>query len=224
MNKLQKKFFDESFVLIPSGSFWMGSDNGLPLETPVHKVEIDKDFYLASTPTTQRLWRSVMGNNPSHFQSGDLLPVENITWHEACEFCEKFGKSIGKIVRLSTEAEWEYSCRAGTTTEFYWGDESNATIDYAWFDLNSMDSTQPVGLKKPNNFGLYDMVGNVWEWCLDLWASDYSQDPVPSKIGKRSIRGGAWDMDVFRCRSAYRSSEGEEISTKKIGFRVVIEI
>jgi len=220
-------YLGEPFVKILPGSFVMGSDQGLPIELPVHRVNIEKGFYLGARPVTQKLWQDVMGDNPSCFRTDDLLPVENITWHSACSFCSEFELLIGKTVRLPTEAEWEYSCRAGSTSEYYWGDESKFALDYAWFELNSMDSTQLVGLKKPNDWGLYDMAGNVWEWCLDSWVSDYSEESQIrkslNKSERRVIRGGAWDMDVFRCRSAYRSNEGELIATKKIGFRVLIE-
>lgn len=221
-------YFDEPFVKILPGSFLMGSDRGLPIELPIHQVNIANGFFLGARPVTQKLWQAVMGDNPSCFQAYDMLPVENVTWHGACEFCSEFGFLIGKTVRLPTEAEWEYSCRAGSISEYYWGDESKLALDYAWFESNSMDRTQVVGTKKPNDWGLYDMAGNVWEWCLDPWVSDYSKESLIrrslNKSGRRVIRGGAWDMDVFRCRSAYRSCEGEFIATKKIGLRVIIEL
>lgn len=207
----------------------MGSQGGLPIELPVHRVDIEKDFLLGKHPITQGLWQSVCGSNPSHFRSEDSLPVESVDWHDACHFCSSLSSLISEKVRLPTEAEWEYACRAGSTTEYFWGNESKNALEYAWFELNSLDSTHAVGAKKPNKWGLHDMVGNVWEWCADIWRSDYATDTLkpgrPStEMERRSIRGGAWDMDVFRCRSAYRSCEGESVSSKKIGFRIVIEI
>lgn len=222
-------FLNEPFIRVLKGSFMMGSEQGLPLEIPVHKVAIERDFFLGVFPVTQGLWQKINGNSPSSFQIGDSWPVENVDWQDACRFCLKFGSLIGKKVRLPTEAEWEYACRAGTTTEYYWGNESKDALEYAWFELNSLDSTHAVGTKKPNQWGLHDMAGNVWEWCADLWWADYRADALEpqrssTEMKRRVIRGGAWDMDVFRCRSAYRSCEGESISSKKIGFRILIEI
>lgn len=227
--RMIKKFLDEPFVMVPKGNFVMGSEQGLPIEMPRHCVNIEKDFFFGVHPVTQRLWQKINGSNPSHFKSGDFLPVENVDWHDACRFCISLSSLIGKKVRLPTEAEWEYACRAGSTTEYFWGDESKNAPAHAWFELNSLDSTHPVGTKKPNQWGVHDMAGNVWEWCADLWRADYTTDALelrrPSiEMERRVIRGGAWDMDVFRCRSAYRSCEGESVSSKKIGFRVVIEI
>jgi formylglycine-generating enzyme required for sulfatase activity len=223
-----KFFLGEPFAFVPRGSFMMGSYQGFPLELPVHYEEIRRDFFLGVYPVTQRLWQTVNGNNPATFQMGDAWPIENIDWHDACEFCRKFGSLIGETVRLPMEAEWEYACRAGSTTEYFWGSESRSAREYAWFDINSIDSTQPVGTKNANPWGLYDMAGNVWEWCVDLWRDNYAAEPDETKssdgMNSRVIRGGAWDMDVFRCRSAYRSCEGEYISSKKIGLRLLIEI
>lgn len=207
----------------------MGSKCGLPIEMPVHHVHIDKDFFLGVYPVTQRLWQKVNGDKPSCFFHGDSCPVESVDWNDACQFCLNFGALIGETVRLPTEGEWEYACRAGSTTEYFWGDDPRNAVEHAWFELNSLDSTHPVGTKKPNQWGLHDMAGNVWEWCADLWRADYSAGALEpqrssTEMRRRVIRGGAWDMDVFRCRSAYRSCEGESISSKKIGFRILIEI
>jgi formylglycine-generating enzyme required for sulfatase activity len=133
-------------------------------------------------------------------------------------------------VRLPTEAEWEYVCRAGTDTEFYFGDEPNALSEHAWFDLNSNECTHPVGLKQPNPWGLHDIVGNVWEWCEDVWHGDYSGAPLngsawmanQDKQERRSVRGAAWNMDGFRCRSSYRSYDWKDAATNRLGFRIVL--
>lgn len=208
----------------------MGSAKGLPIETPVKKIYIPNVFCAMITPVTQELWLSVMNYNPSCFRYNAKLPVENISWDHANEFCRRLSQSIGKNIRLLTEAEWEYICRSGTTTEYFFGEEWRSLQKYAWFDLNSMDKTHPVATKLPNPWGLYDVVGNVWEWCSDVWCSDYRDTPYGSSAQRnladqprRVIRGGAWDMDYYRCRSAYRSCESRELATSKIGFRIAFD-
>jgi formylglycine-generating enzyme required for sulfatase activity len=135
-------------------------------------------------------------------------------------------------VRLPTEAEWEYACQAGTSDEFYFSGKEQDVGEYAWYDLNSGERTHPVGLKKPNTWGLFDMTGNVWEWCEDVWHSDYDDAPSDGsawmhnedKQPRRSLRGAAWDMDAFRCRTAYRSYDWKHISTSRFGMRIVVDI
>lgn len=192
----------------------MGSSNGLPHapEGPEHLVQV-AGFWMADAPVTRGQFLAVMGYDPSHFKSSLDLPVESVAWHEACEFCRKLGEQSGEALRLPSEAEWEYACRAGSTTQYFFGDSAAAMGDYAWFELNSREQTAPVRQKKPNPWGMYDMVGNVWEWCLDAWHEDYSGAPCdgrawldPGQSARRHcVRGGAWDMDAFRCRSSYRS-------------------
>lgn len=219
------------FVEVPAGKFLMGSLNGLPLEQPVKEVSFKTPFYMAAVPVTQSLWTAVMNTQPSRFSYSDELPVENVSWNDAVIFCERLSSLVGKKMRLPSEAEWEYACRAGTTSEFFFGESVVSLRDYAWFDMNSNDQTHPVGLKQPNPWGLYDMVGNVWEWCADVWRSDYvslpaNGSPMLAEDGlrtRRVLRGGAWDMDSYRCRSAYRSYEGCDIATAKFGFRIVCE-
>lgn len=206
------------FVKISPGKYMMGSKNGLPIELPVHEKNIDYPIEVLETPVTQRLFSDVTGSNPSHY-SGLDSPVENINWYDAIKFCENLSKIIGASVRLPTEAEWEYFCRAGTKSEYLYGTNPRLATDYAWFDINSNDATKSVKLKLPNQWDLYDVIGNVWEWCLDNYCASYELNEPKTK--KKVIRGGSYDLDVYRLRSAYRSSEFPEVQSKKIGFRVV---
>jgi len=221
----------------------MGSDNQFFSEVPAHMVKIQSGFFLGRFPVTQAQWLAVMGNNPSTFRDSPDLPVDSVCWEQTVEFCRRLGAQSGHGVRLPSEAEWEYACRAGNVSDFFFGpwgpflDDSElpgevpqALRDYAWFDLNSGGCTRPVGLKRPNPWGLHDMVGNVWEWCADVWRSDYAgapDDGSPWVVGeelqpRRCLRGGAWDMNAFRCRSSYRSYDHRGLATNRFGFRVAV--
>jgi formylglycine-generating enzyme required for sulfatase activity len=216
-------------VWIPPGEFMMGSPSSEKGreddEGPVHRVKISKGFWMGQTEVTQSQWQVVMGNNLSGFK-GDKLPVERVSWNEAVEFCEKLSSKEGRTYRLPTEAEWEYACRAGTQARFCFGDAESSLGSYAWYGDNSDDKTHPVGQKEPNAFGLYDMHGNVWEWCGD-WYDDkyYSEspgvDPPGPKTGSsRVLRGGSWDHDPWRCRSADRIRSAPGYQSFHYGFRV----
>lgn len=230
------------FVPIPAGQFLMGSDNQFFAEAPAHSVTFRAGFLLGKFPVTQAQWLAVMGDNPSAFPGPDN-PVENVDWHQSMEFCRRLAEYAGQPARLPSEAEWEYANRAGTTLDFFFGEHGPFSDDsdipsavrrelgeYAWFDLNSNDSTHPAGQKRPNPWGLFDMVGNVWEWCLDVWHGDYKGAPgdcSPWLEGaghqpRRCQRGGAWDMNAFRCRSSYRSYGFPDLAGSKYGFRVAI--
>lgn len=209
-----------NFIEIPSGEFLMGSEYGTPLERPVHKATVENSLKVLETPVTQRMYLDVVGVNPSDCMNFDA-PVESVTWFDAIEFCDKLSFLTGMRCRLPTETEWEYFCRAGTDTEYFFGSDERHARDFAWYDMNSMDMIKPVRKKLPNNWGLYDVIGNVWEWCADNYRSSYFSGETETK--KKVIRGGAIDMDVFRLRSAYRSSEFPELPLRKIGFRIVIE-
>ena len=220
------------FVLIPAGEFMMGSpsdeEGRWDGEGPVHKVTIEESYYLGKYEVTQEQWREVMGSSPSHFK-GDDLPVEQVSWYDAQEFIKKLNeKERTDKYRLPSEAEWEYACRAGTTTRYYFVDDGLRLEDYAWYgeDWNS-GSTHPVGQKKPNPGGLYDMYGNVYEWCQDRWHDDYDGAPSDGSAWEsgsnsyRVLRGGSWNRYAVRCRSAFRHSGDPGYCGKNLGFRVL---
>jgi len=200
-------------VLIRPGKFMMGSPDSEQgrnaNEGPQHGVVITKPFYMGVTEVTQAQYEAVMGTNPSAFK-GPANPVDSVKWYETVHFCRKLSEKTGKTVRLPTEAEWEYACRAGTKTRYSFGDSDRTLGDYAWYKGNSEDKPHPAGRKKPNAWGLYDMHGNVAEWCAD-WYGPYSSeastdpqavgDPRVSE-GRRVVRGGAYGspvIDGFRC-------------------------
>lgn len=213
------------FVKIPAGSFMMGSpeNEGKYDERPQHKVILDS-FYMGIYEITQKQYQEIMGKNPSN-NKGDNHPVEQVSWENAMEFCKKFSDKYKVTARLPTEAEWEYACRAGTTTKYYWGDTINN--DYGWFGKHFDDKTHPVGEKKPNAWGLYDMVGNVWEWCMDWYNDIYFQispenNPQgPNLDSYRVLRGNDINKDTY-LRSASRSSDYPTKSYGTYGFRIVV--
>jgi len=206
-------------VLIRPGKFMMGD------EKDQHEVAISKPFYMGVTEVTQAQYEAVMGTNPSHFK-GATNPVEMVFWNDAAEFCKKLSEKTRQTFRLPTEAEWEYACRAGTQTAFSFGDDPSALGDYAWWGRNSAKTTHPVGQKKPNAWGLYDMHGNVWEWCAD-WHGAYPKDPVTDPSGPatgryRVLRGGSWsyvDADCFRCRFRLYYDLAPSLRNFNYGFR-----
>jgi len=168
-----------------------------------------------------------MGSNPSHFNNGgDDCPVEQVSWDDAQEFIRKLNQKEGADnYRLPTEAEWEYACRAGSTTAYCFGDDESRLKEYAWYDKNSDSKTHPVGLLKPNAWGLYDMHGNVWEWCQD-WYGDYpsdaATDPIGATVGSyRVLRGGSWSYFARYCRAAYRDAYSPGGRRNYYGFRLV---
>ncbi len=209
-------------VLIPAGTFIMGSA-GESRATP-HQVTISKPFYLGKYQVTQREWAMVMGNNPSYFK-GDTRPVENVSWNECEEFIRKLNAREGvNKYRVPTEAEWEYACRAGSRTRFCFGDGDHILSQYAWFDENSGNETHPVGQKNPNDWGLYDMHGNVWEWCYD-WHGDYPvrsvTDPSGSGSGSgRVVRGGCWINGAGDCAATFRFRFHPSYRDFDLGFRL----
>ena len=197
-------------VMIPAGSFEMGSTES-NLEKPVHRVKLP-GFLLSRTEVTQGQWQAVMGSNPSQSKAcGADCPVENISWNDAQEFAKKLSAKTGKNYRLPSEAEWEYSARAGSRGKWGFGDDESQLTDYAWYSANSASKIHPVAQKKPNAFGLYDMHGNAWEWVQDDWHQNYQGAPADGSAwvsggdqARRVLRGGAW-YDVPRnLRSANR--------------------
>ncbi len=229
------------FVKIPSGEFMMGSpedeENRWNNEGPVHKVTIEEPFYMGKFEVTQEQWREVMGTNPSNFK-GEDLPVENVSWNDVQEFIKKLNEMEGTDkYRLPSEAEWEYACRAGTTTRYYFGDDESKLKDYAWYNDNSKGfwglksgATHHVGQKKPNPWGLYDMEGNVFEWCQDKWHDDYDGAPIDGSSWESGLcsgrvsRGGSWGGYAKSCRSANRYGSATFVRSDGLGFRVLIKI
>ncbi len=243
-------------IFIPGGTFTMGaattevgsSEN----ERPQHQVKVPP-FYMGKFQVTQAQWRQVaswskvksdLDNDPSRFKSntwglskGNNLPVENISWQSASEFCQRLSQKTGKTYRLPSEAEWEYAARAGTTTPFHFGE--NITTDLANYDGKNLSykngtkgkyrkKTTPVGFfQVANAFGLYDMHGNVWEWCQDDWHLNYENAPdngtawLSENDNTKVLRGGSWDVPAHDCRSACRINSDSSSSFHNIGFRVV---
>ena len=243
-----------NLVLIPAGPFSLGntgSYEGEYDEKPPVTIIISKPFYISKYEITQQQYRAVMGNNPSEFK-GDNLPVEQVSWYDALNFCNALSQSEGltpcytingtKVTsdfeangyRLPTEAEWEYAAKAGTKTDFYSGKltySGNSPIDpnldkIAWYSANSSNTTHPVGQKTPNAFGLYDMSGNVWEWCWDRYAeypSKETKDYQGPEIGTyRVYRGGGWRNLAWYCRSTNRDRNYLDDKNNSLGFRVVL--
>jgi formylglycine-generating enzyme required for sulfatase activity len=217
------------FKLIPAGTFTMGDASGEDDETP-HEVTLTKPFKMGVHEVTQAQYEQLMGTNPSESKGADN-PVETLSWDDAVEFCRRLSelpaeKAAGNVYRLPTEAEWEYACRAGTTTKYSFGDDESELGDYAWYGVNSDQKTHPVGSKKPNAWGLYDMYGNVWEWCQD-WYGDYPSvsvtDPSGATSGSYRVgRGGGWFNTAGYCRSAYRNRCYPSGRRNDYGFRVCL--
>jgi formylglycine-generating enzyme required for sulfatase activity len=215
-------------VILPAGSFMMGSDER-DCEKPIHQV-ILKQFAIGKYPVTQEQYQAVMGHNPSRFKDNPKNPVEKVSWHDAQTFCQKLSNKTGKKYRLPSESEWEYACRAGTQTRYYFGDDEKQLGEYAWYNKNSGSRTHPIGQKKPNNWGLCDMSGNVYEWCEDGWHENYQNVPKDgsswndnhSQTSLRLLRGGSWYEYLGGCRSAYRL--GNDFSNNYYGFRVALSL
>ena len=216
-------------ILIPPGTFDMGSDKGKGNEKPVHKVTLKKAFYIGKYEITQEQWQAVLGANPSRFKD-PKKPVETVSWDACRDFVAKLSEKTGRKFALPSEAEWEYACRGGSTTEFCFGDAEAGLGEYAWFSGNSGKMTHVVGQKKPNKWGLYDMHGNVWEWCEDVGHDSYEVGaPTDGSAwteggnqGLRVLRGGAWVGSPSFCRSAGRSRWDPSYRFINFGCRVVL--
>jgi formylglycine-generating enzyme required for sulfatase activity len=238
-------------VLVPPGSFWMGSPESEPdcygNEWPLHAVGITRPFYIGVYPVTQYEYEAVVGHNPSYFHAGrgggPYLPVEQVSWADAFEFCARLTalpaeRQAGRQFRLPTEVEWEYACRAGTQTPFAFGtslssSEANFNGMYPYGGAprgSYLRQTTRVGSYPANAFGLYDVHGQVWEWCADYYDDDYYQvsptyDPQGPETGvRRSVRGGSWSYAARGCRSAVRYGYGPGVRNARFGFRVVCTV
>ena len=225
-------------VQIPGGKFMMGDKDevdALPHEIAVSSFLMDRQL------VTQEQFQKIMGTNPSRWKA-EKNPVEQLRWSDAVKFCNKRSELEGlqpcydlktlkcnfdaNGYRLPTEAEWEYACRAGTTTVYFFGDSPAKVGDYAWFDKNSGGHPRPVGQKQPNPWGLYDMAGNVWEWCNDFYKVDYYQESPrenprgPNEGQNKVLRGGAWRFSADNCRSGYRYNESPGYSDVCFGYDI----
>jgi formylglycine-generating enzyme required for sulfatase activity len=213
------------FVFINPGEFVMGDSYGDSDERPTHVVRISEGFYMQTSPVTQHQWLKVMPDNPSSFR-GDDLPVERVSYEDVMDFIARLNAYGQVSYQLPTEAQWEFACRAGQKTTYYWGEEMQDA--YCWYDENSEHRPHPVGEKLPNNWGLYDMLGNVWEWCLDWYDSKYYKrsphldPPGPIHGDQRVVRGGSWFGSPFICRSSNRGSYPAGTVKDNLGFRLVI--
>jgi formylglycine-generating enzyme required for sulfatase activity len=219
------------FVLIPAGTFRMGDvfGEGLENETPPHEVRLSC-FHLGKTPVTQGQWQQVMHTNPSFFVKSAQHPVEQVTWGDVEAFIRGLTQmNAGKYrFRLPSEAEWEYAARSGGQDQKYAGGNDAEAV--AWYEFNSNASTQPVGQKAPNGLGIYDMSGNVWEWCRDVYhpqayLNHALENPVWTGAGtERVIRGGSWNLDAWSARCARRFGYPVDYYGPGLGFRLVLEL
>ena len=216
-------------VKVKSGTFKMGATSEMKKtyddEKPVHKVILTNNYYMGKYEVTQALWQEVMGSNPSYFK-GDNLPVEQVSWNDCQEFINKLNSITGRKFRLPTEAEWEYAARGGKKSRGYQYSGSSNISDVAWYTDNSGSKTHPVGTKQSNELGLYDMTGNVWEWCQD-WCSSYvsssQRNPTGAVSGAgRVYRGGSWNSVAVSCRSSYRGNHIPGARNYYLGLRLVL--
>ncbi len=216
-------------VLVHAGTFDMGVNSGYQDSQPKHRVIISKDFYLGMTEVTQKEWLKVMRFNPSTTKTPSM-PVHNVTWEQAQLFLRRLSVQTGHHYRLPTEAEWEFACKAGSTQPCFYGSDTNKLFDYAWYSGNSEKKLHRVALKSPNAWGLYDMLGNVWEWCQDWYAKNYysnliTKDPGGPVSGvERVCRGGSWANGAGHCSCVFRAKMGPSKKSKLLGVRVVLEI
>ncbi|MCD6364420.1 MAG: formylglycine-generating enzyme family protein, partial [Planctomycetes bacterium] len=217
-----------TMLLVPSGEFFMGSESGQADEKPVHKVKLSA-FYMDKHLVTQKDYESLIGSNPSHWPGKPENPVDQVRWSDAARYCNVRSLAEGfdpcydletwkcdftkNGYHLPTEAQWEYACRAGTRTAYFFGDKPRMLQVYAWYARNSGKRTRPVGRKKPNPWGFYDMGGNLWQWCNDFYQVDYYKvasrlDPQGPETGQdKVVRGGCWNSTAEQCRSAARFKE-----------------
>jgi formylglycine-generating enzyme required for sulfatase activity len=234
--------FRKEFVAITPGegkfpkSFMMGRKDGSDSEHPVHKVSFDYNFQIAKYEVPQNLWEGVMGSNPSKWK-GPRNSVEMLSVDEAAEFCKKATELMRaakliepkQVIRLPSESEWEYVARAGTTTVYSFGDDVAKLGDYAWSTHNASGNDPPVGAKKPNAWGLYDIHGYLWEWCVDHWHESYAEAPADGSprteggdANRRILRGGSWKDKADRLTSSFRFPAPRDTRDDAVGLRCVL--
>jgi formylglycine-generating enzyme required for sulfatase activity len=234
--------FRNEFVLLTPGTgkfpaeFMMGHSQENTPQSPAHRVKFDYHFSIAKYELPQNLWESLMGNNPSRWK-GKRNSCEMFSLGEAEQFCRKATELMrsmelikqNEVIRLPTEAEWEYAARAGTTTEYSFGDDDQQLGDYAWFNGNARGNDPAVGEKKPNDWGLYDVHGYLWEWCADQWHADYQGAPTDGSAwlsgGKEDfgvLRGGSWRDDSPQLTSSYRRPALKSTRSDAVGLRCVL--
>ena len=216
-------------VRVEAGTFVMGAtpemESPYDWEKPTHQVTLTNDYYIGKYEVTQNLWKAVMGKNPSKFK-GDNLPVEQVSWNDCQKFISKLNNITGKTFRLPTEAEWEYAARGGKKSRGYQYSGSNNLSDVAWYVGNSWSKTHAVGSKQANELGIYDMSGNVWEWCHD-WYGKYSSSSQTNPTGATSgsirvNRGGSWGSSAGLCRSSFRNYNSPDSRSVNLGLRLIL--
>lgn len=242
----QREVAGITFVWIPGGTFLMGNDESSNLEWPAHKVRIS-GFWFSQYEVTQKDWLKVMGENPSQTSIGEQFPVESVKWQEIKEFMKKFSDLNKVIVRLPTEAEWEYAARGGTTTDYFWGNEQEKAFLYSnfgdknfhgpkWAEIDQNDGferTSPVGSFKPNGYGLFDVLGNVSEWTMDYWDTEFYYrsprlNPLNSQIVeslRRIMRGGSYgssSLGDFQTTTRRGHPDHPKIASDDLGFRILL--
>ncbi len=221
-------------VLVKGGTFMMGAnpeqgDDYFKDDKPIHEVTLS-DFYIGKFLVTQKEWEEIMGDNPSHFK-GDDLPVENVSWNDVQDFITKLNQKTGKTYQLPTEAEWEYAARGGLSNKRHKYAGHNNIDCVAWYGDTSEGTTQPIGLKRANELGIYDMSGNVWEWCEDDWHDNYSGAPSTNqawidtpRAAYRVIRGGSWLNNAQFCSVSVRSNFTPSHRDNALGFRLAMSV
>ena len=218
-------------VKVQGGTFTMGatpeqgSDAEDDWEKPAHRVTLSS-YYIGETEVTQALWKAVMGSNPSEFAGSTKKPVEQVSWNDCQTFIQKLNQLTGRKFRLPTEAEWEFAARGGNSSRGYKYSGSNTLGDVAWYDVNSGKTTHDVKTKAPNELGIYDMSGNVCEWCQD-WYGDYSSSAQtnpkgPTSGSRRVLRGGSWNGNAWGCRTAFRLNSTTSLMDRCLGFRLAL--
>ena len=222
-----KKIVEPEMVFVEGGTFQMGSSTGEADEQPVHFVTLSS-FNIGKYEVTQALWMAVMGSIPGYFEPCDQCPVDEVSWNDVQEFIRKLNIKTSKNYRLPTEAEWEFAAKGGNKSKGYLYSGSHNINSVAWYVENSKEKIHPVGLKQPNELGIHDMSGNVWEWCSD-WYGDYKNYPEINPIGYSSdlyrvLRGGRWSYDAKFCRVTDRDKHPQDAIYQYQGFRLILPV